>query len=82
MVAGWPAGVGGRPIVDVQQGRAAVHVRGEMLRLEHRGAALGNGGVVLRRDGGVALGDGGVSLGHRGVALVRDGRWGVGVALD
>lgn len=83
VVAGWPAGVGGGPIIDIQQGRASVHVWGEALWLENWGATLGDGGVVLGRDGGVALGrDGRVALGHRGVALVMNGRWGVGLALD
>lgn len=77
VLAGRPAGVGGGAVVDVQQRRAAVHVRGEAL--QHRRASLRDGGVVGRgRDRGVALGDGRVAVGARGVALVVDGR----VALD
>lgn len=54
VLAGRPAGVRGRPVVDVQQGRAAVHVRGEAL--QHRGASLLDRGVVRwRRDRRVAL---------------------------
>lgn len=61
VLAGRAAGVRGRPVADVQQGGAAVSVRGEALR--HRGASLWDGGVVRgRRDGGVALGDRGVAL--------------------
>lgn len=72
VLAGGPAGVGGGPIGDVQQGRAAVHVRGEAL--QHGGASLWDGGVVGgRRHRRVALRDGRVALGHRGVALVVDG---------
>lgn len=54
VLAGWAAGVRGRPVVDVQQRGAAVHVRGEAL--QHRGASLLDRGVVWRRR-------------HRGMAL-------------
>lgn len=47
VLAGWPAGVRGRAVVDIQQGRAAVHVWGEAL--QHRGAPLLDWGVVWRR---------------------------------
>lgn len=67
---GRAAGVRGRPVVDVQQGGAAVDVRGEAL--QHRGASLLDGGVLRRgRDRRVALR-------YRRVALVVDGR----VTLD
>lgn len=57
VLAGRPAGVGGGAVVDVQQWRAAVHVRREAL--QHRGASLRDRRVVGRgRDRGVALGDG------------------------
>lgn len=72
VLAGRPAGVGGGAVVDVQQRRAAVHVRREAL--QHRRASLRDGGVVRRgRDRGVALGDGRVAVGARRVALVVDG---------
>lgn len=77
VLAGWPAGVGGRAVVDVQQGRAAVHVRGEAL--QHGGTSLLDRGVVgRRRDWRTALRDGGVALRYRRVTLVVDG----GVTLD
>lgn len=54
VLAGWPAGVRGRAVVDVQQGRAAVHVWGEAL--QHWGASLLDWGVVWRRwDWGMPL---------------------------
>lgn len=73
VLAGRPAGVRGRAVVDVQQGRAAVHVRGEAL--QHWGASLWDRRVVRRRrDRRVALRDGRVALRYRRVALVVDGR--------
>lgn len=54
VLAGGPAGVRGRAVVDVQQRRAAVHVRGEAL--QHRGTSLLDWGVVWwRRDWRMAL---------------------------
>lgn len=73
VLAGRPAGVRGGSVVDIQQGRAAVHVGGEAL--QHRGASLLDRGVVGRRRGRrVALWDGRVALRYRRVALVVDGR--------
>lgn len=73
VLGGRAGGVGGRPVVHVEERRAAVHVRGEAL--QHRRAALLDRGVVRRkRRGRVALRDGRVALRDRRVALVVDGR--------
>lgn len=77
VLAGGPAGVGSRAVVDIQHGRAAVHVWGEAL--QNRGTSLLDRGVVgRRRDWRMALRDGRVALGYWGVTLVVDGR----VTLD
>lgn len=77
VLGGRPAGVRRRSVIDVQQGRAAVHVWREAL--QHRGASLLDWGVVRRRrDWRVALGDGRVALSYWRVALVVDRR----VTLD
>lgn len=73
VLAGRPGGVGGRPVVHVEERRAAMHVWGEAL--QHRRPPLLDRGVMRRRrHGRVALRDGRVALRHRRVALVVDGR--------
>lgn len=47
VLAGRPAGVGSWAVVDVQHGRAAVHIRGEAL--QNWGTSLLDRGVVGRR---------------------------------
>lgn len=73
VLAGRSAGVGSRAVLDVEEGRAAVHVRGEAL--QHRRTSLLDRRVMRKgRHGRVALRDGRVALRYRRVALVLDGR--------
>lgn len=77
VLAGWPAGVWGWPIVNLQHWWTAVHVRGEAL--QHWGTSLLDWGVVRwRGHWRVSLCDGRVTLRDWRVTLVVDGR----VSLD
>lgn len=73
VLRGRPVGVRRRPVDDVQQGRASMHVGGEALQ-DRRASLLDRGVMRRRRDRRMTLWDGRVALGDRGVALVVDGR--------